>query len=99
MDITIPAKRVNIHVQDPSGNPVAGVKIQTDNQPGSSNLTLGTLSGHGDSWYSSPLTTNASGDIVFWLFPTSYDFSAIPPTGSGLSRALMPNRLNSTDVS
>jgi hypothetical protein len=83
MDIVISAKRVNVHVQDPAGNPVGNVNITT-NFPWTYSLTLGTLSAYGRGGYSSPITTDANGDAVLWLFPTDpngekYTFTASPP--------------------
>jgi hypothetical protein len=87
MNITLPAKKVSVHVQDPAGNPVANVGITTNNFF-NFNLTLGTLRVMGRSEYPSlypPATTNASGDTTLWLFPTptdqTYTFTATPPPG------------------
>ncbi|MBI4320123.1 MAG: carboxypeptidase regulatory-like domain-containing protein [Chloroflexi bacterium] len=88
MDITIPAKRVSVHVQDMAGNPVANVSIGT-NWANNNQLTIGILPAWGGS--SSGGTTDASGDTILWLFPTvpgssnpmeTYVFTATPPPGS-----------------
>jgi hypothetical protein len=86
MDIPLPAKRVDVHVQNPQGNPVADVLITTT---GSTNyLTLGTLSAMGRSLYpsyyfSTQVRTNADGNATLWLFPNNpaqpYIITATPP--------------------
>jgi len=84
LDITIPAKRVDIHVQDQFGNPIENVKLTTNN-PASSNLPLGggVTADYGDSVYPNPgVTTNASGNATLWLFPATFNITAVPPSGS-----------------
>ena len=86
MNITLPEKRVSVHVQGPAGNPVANVGLTTTYI--CNNLPLGTLPANECSGYYSnaPATTNASGDAVLWLFPNgsgnTYTFTATPPADS-----------------
>jgi hypothetical protein len=84
MDIPIPAKRLNIHVQDPGGNPVSNVSFRTPAPgPWNEGLTLGTLQARGESFYNSPaVVTDVSGNATLWLFPNGYVISALPPEGS-----------------
>jgi PKD repeat protein len=88
MDITLPEKKVSVHVQDPAGNPVADVGITTSS-PSNDDLALGILTAQGYSYYpygDPPATTDASGDATLWLFPTSdsstYTFTATSPPES-----------------
>ncbi|TAK32499.1 MAG: hypothetical protein EPO21_15110, partial [Chloroflexota bacterium] len=83
LDMSVPAKRVTVHVQDSAGNPVPNVSVQSGWGYGS--YSIGGLSASGSS--SSSGTTAASGDAVLWLLPTStnnsYSLTANPPSGSG----------------
>ena len=88
MDITIPGQRVQVHVQDPAGNPVSNVALTTTEATNYS-LTLGTIPAYGGSLYPTTSTlerTDANGDAILWLFPsgtnTSYIFTATPPVAS-----------------
>ncbi|MFO7540683.1 MAG: carboxypeptidase-like regulatory domain-containing protein, partial [Chloroflexota bacterium] len=84
LDLTLPVKRVEVHVQDPTGNPVANVGITT-NGPNNPNLSLADLSASGWSYYGSPQFTNAEGNVTLWLFSTHttpYAFTATPPEGT-----------------
>jgi hypothetical protein len=84
-DIILPAKRVDVHVQDPAGNPVPNVMVGT-NAPSNNDLMIGNIPARGHSsypWYFPK--TDASGNATLWLFPTStgsYAISATPPTGA-----------------
>ena len=97
MDINLPLKRVDVHVQDPMGDPVSGVLV--DVSPtyyySSSNLNIGAITvQYGRS--TSTLTTDASGDATAWLFPSSnsnYNFTATPPSGTPFAK------FNVSDVS
>jgi hypothetical protein len=89
IDITLPAKRLSVHVQDPLGNPVAAVGI-TSNNSYNDNLMLGTFAAVGSSGYFHyypPAVTDTNGDVDLWLFPSHpaspYVLTATPPTGSG----------------
>jgi hypothetical protein len=87
MDLRLPVNRVSVHVQDPSGNPVAGVKLSTSSF-WNEILMLGGLPAGG--WSGYPLddyspVTDALGNVTLWLFPTdadTYTFTATPPVGS-----------------
>lgn len=93
LDITVPANRVNVHVQDTNGNAVNNVSIQTGlgllaNVDGLS-IGGGITNARGKvvyGTYSTPPTTDASGDVTLWLFPNnfdkSYDIAATSPSGS-----------------
>jgi hypothetical protein len=87
MDFVLPVKRVDIHVQDPAGNPVSGVKLST-NYLTNNSLMLGTIPAYGYNYYHSqysPAITDESGNTTLWLFPTDsvlYTFQAFPPVES-----------------
>ena len=84
-DIVLPAKRVDVHVQDPAGNPVVNVNVRT-NDPYNYDLEIGDIPALGTSYYSSSeITTDSFGNATLWLFPTSstpYSFYATPPDGT-----------------
>ena len=82
LDFQLPGKKVDLHVQDPAGNPVPNVRIQT-NDPYILNFSWNGLTVYSRS-YADDVTTNASGDVSFWLFPNSYSFTAFPPEGNNL---------------
>ncbi|HLH22562.1 MAG TPA: carboxypeptidase-like regulatory domain-containing protein [Chloroflexota bacterium] len=101
MDISLPVKRVSVHVQDSNGNPQSGVVLSVGGVY-SPNLPIGTLTGYGYSGYSktatAPLTTNAAGDASLWLFPTPgapnntpYAITATPPAWSPYVAASITN--------
>jgi len=106
MDIPLPVHRVSIHVEDPAGNPVTGVTINT-NDVRNNNLTLGILPAYGWSYYSKyelPATTDASGDTTLWLFPTppvgeTYTLTATPPPESPFAVANLYGVSFTTDTS
>ncbi|MGH3129877.1 MAG: carboxypeptidase regulatory-like domain-containing protein, partial [Gaiellaceae bacterium] len=91
LDLPLPVHRVDVHVQDAAGNPVAGVDIAASILGGSfccSNITVaGFTFETAWSYYGSPMT-DASGDALLWLFrgPSGgsfpYNFTASPPAGS-----------------
>ena len=93
-DITIPAHRVSVHVQDPAGNPVANTAVNCSSQyaPG---LSIGPYTGYGYSQYPTYLpaaVTDGSGDAVMWLFPNDagnptgkYTLTATPAPGGSLA--------------
>ena len=86
-DIVLPAQQVDVHVQDPAGNPVANARVDTT-QPTNYELTMAGFPADGTSrWYGA--TTDASGNATLWLFPTDpirtdyrYTFYAYPPDGT-----------------
>jgi len=84
LDLQLPAKKVSVHVQDPVGNPIANVRLETTGF-GTNDLSLGGLTASGYS-HGRERYTNATGDAILWLFPTcsgcSYSFTAFPPSGT-----------------
>ena len=86
-DIRIPAKRVDIHVQDDLHAPVSNVTLTVANDTIEQNdLPVGagvTANGH-NGYYSTNVVTDGSGNATMWLFPgtNKYTFIAIPPNGS-----------------
>jgi len=92
LDITLPLKRVVIHVQDTAGNPLSGMVVETKITSRVINRAL--YIGGGVSVYLSDVwtqqTTNSAGDANLWLFPTdypdnpsySYIMGVTPPGGS-----------------
>lgn len=112
LDITLPLKKVDLHVQDASGNPINGVKITTDSSvfhQNSQGLSIGgditNASGNGE--YGSQGSTNAitdeSGNVTLWLFAnnngSTYTFVATPPNGSGFNEYALTNIVINGDTS
>lgn len=94
LDVTLPFKRVVVHVQNVSGNPVSGISVKASGY-NDRQLSLGggITNARGSSLYQTqtyPPTlapvTDLSGDVILWLLPNSsnqsYTFTAIPPSGS-----------------
>lgn len=81
MNLNFPFKRVDIHVQNAANQPVENVDISM-NLP-NTNLSLGPLQANVGS-VSYPSATNSEGNTSFYLFPATYNFTATPPSGSGL---------------
>lgn len=82
LNITLPFKKVDIHVEDSSNNGVGAVSVSTDN-PALDNVGIGSgLTARVTSNYSPGKATNQSGDVTLWLFNNTYNFTATPPTGS-----------------
>lgn len=85
VDITIPAKKVVVHIQDPHGNAVSGIQITTSPWPAgifdnsglsiNSNITNATGGSSYDPITNSstpiPPTTDTFGNATLWLFPNS----------------------------
>lgn len=99
INLTLPVKRLDVHVQDASDNPIPNVGL-TAFGPTNCALTFGPAAACGNSqyFYSRPApgdpapavgVTDASGDMVLWLFPTpagdpdNYSLTATPLTDSG----------------
>lgn len=98
LDITIPVKKVDMHIQDASGNPIENVELHVSHINGfsapsnSSSLSIGggITNAGGTSYYEDlgPVT-DTSGNAIVWLFPNdsvpshAYQLIAIPPTGTG----------------
>ncbi|OGM10613.1 hypothetical protein A2Z67_05310 [Candidatus Woesebacteria bacterium RBG_13_36_22] len=102
-DITLPAKKVDVHVQDSSGIPVSGVEIDTSFGGGPS-ITLGGIAFEYTSkyGYSHPgPATDSSGNVTLWLFPVDsnhpYTFTATPPSGSIYSTITLNNIVVTTN--
>ncbi len=101
LNINIPLKKVDVHVQDPAGNPVnlTAIKAAANDDFASQSLSIG--GGITDAWglaeYGTNGTapkTNSSGDVVLWLFTTDnvkYTFTATPPSGSNFSTFVVNN--------
>ena len=106
MDIPLPAKRVDVHVQDPAGYPVPDVDITTNDVLNYS-LAIGTLPARGYSYYPyyrPPAMTDASGNATLWLFPSppggaTYVLTADPPSGSGFATTSLPDVAVTEDTS
>ena len=86
LDLPLPCKRVAIHIQDSNGNPIPNTKVEVNN-PTNYDLHVGSFSAYGNSHYLTyPAVTNARGDAVLWLFPTSkvtsYTITITPPAGT-----------------
>jgi hypothetical protein len=79
LDITIPAKRIVVHVKDNANVPVSGVAISAGAQGGPGNpvnlsLPFGNMNGSAEVSYgqNSPAsTTDSSGNVVLWLLPNN----------------------------
>lgn len=104
LDLTLPARRVDVHVQDSSGQPVEGATVTVGDVYNPS-LSLGPVSGVGYSRYMDGVATDANGDAVLWLFPTHepprfglYTITAHPPAGSSLTTTGLENVAVVTDT-
>jgi protocatechuate 3,4-dioxygenase beta subunit len=105
LDITVPAKRVDLHVQDASGNPVTNVQLKAGesnyqfNYINDNGLPIGgNVNASGRSHYGYTAggpTTDASGNVTLWLLPTNsshtYTFIATPPSGSNFTTTSLNN--------
>ena len=84
LDITLPIKKVSVHVQDPAGNPVANAKV-VSNDIANGYLSLAGLQAYGRS-YETNRYSDANGNVDIWLFPTygsgAYSFTVYPPSGT-----------------
>ncbi len=97
LDLPLPFKRVNMHVVDANGQPIAGAGLSTNN-PLSDAFTLGGVTFTGTSSYAydpsvgGALTTDAHGDATLWLLAATrengsgnyYSITADPPPATGL---------------
>ncbi len=96
LDVTIPAKKITVHVQDASNNPVSNITIGASQiNTNSTNLTIPGVSTamQGGSSYnsSSGPKTDTSGNATLWLIPGNYNLFATPPSGSNFSLTQVPN--------
>jgi hypothetical protein len=101
-DITIPAKKIIVHVQDSSGNPISGTMITASETSYTRYLPLGgnATDNFGTSGYGAtrggegipgPIT-DASGNATLWLFLNgSYTINASPVSGSIYSPFILQN--------
>ncbi len=85
LDLTLPLKKVIVHVQDAAGNPLNGVDVSTYFQGQVNGLPIGggITNAHGVT--SAEGYTDSSGNTILWLFPTlssgSYRITASPLQG------------------
>jgi hypothetical protein len=102
LDLPLPFKRVNVHVVDTNGQPIAGAALSTNN-PTSDAFTLGGVSFTGTSSYAYDTSTgegfktDANGNATLLLLPVpfiwdhSYSITAYPPAETGLpAKSLEP---------
>ena len=103
VDIVLPVRQLNVHVQDSSGNSLQNIHLNTNSPPTQFTIPgLGSVSGYSDSFDN----TNTSGNSILWLFPTSgtssanlYTITASPlDTSLPFSTTLISN-VNLTDSS
>ena len=102
LDITVPARKVTVQVQDGSGNPVSNVQIATQGSGTGYSIGGNITSAFGNSKYSN-ISTDSSGSAILWLFPTQgnaslYVFTAIPPSGSPFLTKILSNISVTTDM-
>jgi protocatechuate 3,4-dioxygenase beta subunit len=98
LDLTIPAERVSVHIQDMVNNPLRDIALTAVHPIGqgtpanlngltiNENITNASgASGYG-TFTNIPPKTNIDGDVILWLFPNNgsntYSFTATPPIGS-----------------
>ncbi len=107
VNITLPMKKVSMHVQDLSSNAMSGVELRTNNSGSSSGLSLGgnITNASGTSSYginTSGSTTDNSGNVALWLIPNSgtskYTFTAFPPSGSNFVTTIFANNSITADT-
>ncbi|MBI5122304.1 carboxypeptidase regulatory-like domain-containing protein [Candidatus Roizmanbacteria bacterium] len=110
LDLTLPVRKVIMHVQDASGNPVGGVKLTDTNDFLTSNqdanigggITNASLWSRYYSSSSAPQTDYITGNATLFLFPndssSSYHFVATPPSGSGFATTTVPSFTITTDT-
>jgi hypothetical protein len=92
LDITVPAMKVNVHVQDATGTGVSGIAIAAGTNTGNVNnggLSMGggiTGASSNASTYGPGPQTDSNGNAVLWLIPNNgnnfYIFTASPPSGT-----------------
>ncbi len=97
LDLVLDPRRVDVHVEDLEGNPIAGASLQTSGVNFES-LSVGSISLlHGGSGYFAGNfggeifpTTDSAGNATLWLFPTpvgqAYTILVTPSDGSDLAR-------------
>lgn len=108
LDITLPFKKVDVHIQNTSGDPVSGIRVDATTTTGLANSALsiggGITNAVGDSRYGYTLpgpNTDASGNVTLWLLANSsnksYTIKALPPSGSIYSPFNLTNVVVSGD--
>jgi hypothetical protein len=109
IDFQLPVSRVDVHVQNAAMAPVANAGLSTT-AVSNCGLTFGPTTACGASNYTfdGSATTDASGDMALWLFPTpagsptpstSYRLTATPPAGSGSATTSLSNVQFTTNTS
>lgn len=103
-DITVPAKKVDIHMQDAAGNAISGVVLKTSGgNVGQQNIPIGggiTVFGL-NGYLTNGKTTNASGNATLWLFPgttNTYTIVANPPSESNYNQGIFSNNSITADT-
>ena len=92
LDLTVPVVPWTVHVQDPSGQGVAGVALDSSFPPPYQTVSFGGLQASGYSRTRGKVT-DANGDATLWLFPStssSYTLTATPPSGSPFTVTSVP---------
>ncbi len=101
LDISLPTQRVEVHVQDLNGNPVASAAVQSSFVPSLSvvlGTSLGPLSTSGNiTPYDA--TTDSSGNAVLWLFNSTYNLAAWIQNGGQTVSASVNDVVVGTDIS
>lgn len=96
VDFTLPVKRLHVHVQEADGTAVAGAGLSSSSALNCELSFGGQVSCGASSYAFDPsaaanATTDGSGDVTLFLFPTSpafgttYSLTATPPGGLGLA--------------
>ncbi len=111
LDITIPAKKVIMHVKDAANNPVSNVAISAGPSGGPGNPVNLSLPINGytatatTSYSGSSPVTDSSGSVTLWLLPNDsgypthlYSFTATPPNGSNLFSTTLSNTSITADT-
>ncbi len=106
LNITIPAKKVSIHVQDPLGKSLQSVSVgSVTNTLTNLNIGSGITNAFGSAGYgiggTTPPQTDQNGDTILWLLPDigggSYTFTATPATGNTYSSYTLSNIVVTAD--
>jgi hypothetical protein len=107
INVTIPAKKVTVHVQDSLNNPVSNIAITANPESGTGgpvNYSLpiggGIVGTATTSYEGSSIETDSSGNAILWLLPNNdsnnfsnhlYVLTATPPNGSIYSSLALNN--------
>ena len=109
LNVTTPAKKITVHVQDSSGNPISGVTLYNSSSLVQiSNLAMNSsiTDAYGYSNYNQQdgdPVTNSSGNATLWLFPNGstsqkYSIIATPPSGSSYNSNTLSNQTFTADT-